>query len=72
VTANNPLPPGNYRLKYTYLGASGETKASPESDVFTLAAGNGIRMTLHEPVPAGATGINVYLTPATAAAGPVS
>jgi hypothetical protein len=55
------LPPGTYYLKYSYSGKGGETTPSPESLVFTVAAGNIPQVTLPA-LPTNSTAINLYLT----------
>jgi hypothetical protein len=57
------LASGAYYAKYTYTNANGETTGSPESVNFTVATGN-IPALAIEPMPAGATGVNIYLTAA--------
>ena len=53
---------GTYFAYYTFVFANGtETFASPNSAPFTVAAGNIPRVTL-PPLPAGAKGINLYLS----------
>lgn len=56
------LQTGTFYLKYTFTNASGETAPSPESLQFTVAAGNQPQVTLPA-LPAGATGISIYITP---------
>lgn len=66
------LQAGTYYAKYTYTSAAGETTASPESAQFTVAAGQ-IPVLTFEPtrslLPAGVTGVNVYLTAANGGTG---
>jgi hypothetical protein len=63
------LAPGTYFVLYTYTYPAGtESFPSPSSASFTVAAGNIPQVTL-PPLPAGATGYNVYLSNASATAG---
>jgi hypothetical protein len=62
------LPPGAYYVKYTYSGKGGETQASSESTLFTVAAGNIPQVTLPS-LPTNVTAINLYLTPTGGASG---
>jgi hypothetical protein len=61
--AGGSLASGAYFLKYTWTTPLGETTGSPESQTFTVAAGN-IPSVSIDPAPPGATGVNVYLTAA--------
>jgi hypothetical protein len=61
---------GTYFLFYTFTYPGGvETLPSPSSAPFTVAQGNIPRVTL-PPLPAGATGMNLYLSDATGPSGP--
>ena len=54
--------PGTYYVQYTFTYPNGaETSPSPASVPFTVVAGNVPQVTL-PPLPAGATGINIYLS----------
>lgn len=55
------LPAGNYQVEYTFYNTVGETLPGGESATFTVAAGNQPQVTTPA-IPAGATGVNVYLT----------
>jgi hypothetical protein len=68
-TSGGTLAPGTYFVFYTFTSASGtETFASPSSATFTVTAGNIPRVVL-PPLPGGFTGINVYVSDATAQSG---
>ncbi len=64
------LQAGTYFAYYTYTGPAGETTVSPESAQFTVAAGQ-IPILYFAPtrssLPAGVTGVNIYLTAANGA-----
>lgn len=60
VAGTSPFTAGTYEVGYTYFGAAGETKASPSQTV-TLVAGDTIRVTAREALPAGAMGMRVYV-----------
>jgi RHS repeat-associated protein len=60
LTGTGPLAAGAYSVAYTFFGPNGETKASPSVSV-TLAAGGSVKVTAGEPLPAGATGMRVYM-----------
>jgi uncharacterized repeat protein (TIGR01451 family) len=62
------LAAGTYFLKYTFTNGALETTASTESPPFTVAAGNQPAATVPA-LPVGATGVNLYLTPAGGAPG---
>jgi hypothetical protein len=56
------LMPGVYLARYTFVNANGESPPSPESGSFNVASGN-IPSVTFLPLPAGATGVNLYITP---------
>ncbi len=62
------LVAGTYRVGYTYVTANGESRMSPESDPFTIAAGNIPRVTLPA-LPSGVTKIRLYSTSVNGAPG---
>jgi hypothetical protein len=62
------LPAGTYFAKYTWTDGAGETLASSESTVFTVAAGN-IASVGVPAFPTGVAGWNLYLTPTNGASG---
>lgn len=62
------FPAGLFYIKYTYTNGAGESPPSPESAQFTVGATNIPTVTLPA-LPTGATGINLYVTPANAPAG---
>jgi hypothetical protein len=62
------LPAGTYFAKYTWTDGAGETPASSESTVFTVAAGN-IPSVGVPAFPTGVAGWNLYLTPTNGASG---
>ena len=74
------LQAGNYYVKFTFTTANGETPVSPESNQFTVTAGQIPVVQLVPPLrrpegvypglfPAGVTGANIYLTVAGGASG---
>lgn len=60
-TTGGSLPLGQYNVRYTFINPAGETAASPAA-TFTITAGNIPRVTLPA-LPAGVTGMNIYLSP---------
>lgn len=56
------LQAGTYFVRYSFVGAFGETWASAASGQFTVSAGNIPRVTIPA-VPAGAASANIYLSP---------
>ena len=62
------LAAGVYQAEFTFTNAGGESTSSLETAPFTVAAGNLPSLAVPA-LPAGVTGINVYLTPAGGASG---
>lgn len=55
------LPAGNYTAEITYTAAGGETLPSPQT-VVAIASGQVVQFPVLTPLPAGATGVNYYLS----------
>ncbi|HZT73615.1 MAG TPA: hypothetical protein VE996_08210 [Terriglobales bacterium] len=66
IPGTGSLPAGTYFVAFTYLGAGGETLASPEATVNLTVTGE-IEVDPPALQPNGATGINVYIGAASGA-----
>jgi hypothetical protein len=58
--STTPFVAGTYSIAYSFFGPNGETKSSPAASA-TLIAGDYVKVTANDALPAGATGIRVYL-----------
>lgn len=64
--ATSSLPPGDYNIGYSYTNGGGETAMSPLTTV-TTAANDVVHVAAVTPLPAGATGVNWYMSVTTGA-----